>query len=558
MNMKTNRTLNKFIFSLTVVFMLSAFSAFSQNQPSKPTRQSALDAFSKGNFELAYRQFNELSASYPKDPLYKYYCGASLVSLERDPAKAVTLLKEALRGTAAIRTIPADGLFFLGRAQQQSGDYTGAINSYTLYSDQAGKKIAKEAMIPQFIQQCNEEKGALAPVKPLEEVKVRKDSIPAVVGQNTLINDNVETKDTTGQSEKPLPEGYEQLINEALDWQFRADSLSMVADKYRQQLDKTQASEKPALKAKITEAEQLAGSSQKKSNEKLVLAASLTNNVTRQTGLKENNIVPDTAMVGKEVITVIIPGTSGVMKDSLNMIPAVKSNAIEVYSVFEVTAKPAPGANEKVPVNKEVPPGLIYRIQVAVFRNPVALSYFKGLAPVYGFRNEGSEVTNYYAGMFRKSADATRALAKVKTTGFKDAFVVALLDKKIVSADRAVILEKEWGSKPFNSFRNISEKPLDTIPPTLIFRVEVIKSQKPLNAVQLDNIKRLAGNRGLDVVKNEKGLNIYLIGKFLTFESAAEYADLLMRNGQKASKVAAYLGSREIPVETAKQLFEKF
>jgi hypothetical protein len=85
-----------------------------------------------------------------------------------------------------------------------------------------------------------------------------------------------------------------------------------------------------------------------------------------------------------------------------------------------------------------------------------------------------------------------------------------------------------------------------------------MRSQKPLNVVQLDNIKRLAGNRGLDVIKNEKGQNIYLIGKFLTFESAAEYADLLKRNGQKESKVAAYLGSREIPVETAKQLFEKF
>ena len=106
--------------------------------------------------------------------------------------------------------------------------------------------------------------------------------------------------------------------------------------------------------------------------------------------------------------------------------------------------------------------------------------------------------------------------------------------------------------------RKIQDSPQDTIPPTLIFRVEVTKSQKPLSSGQLDNIKRLAGNRGLDIIKNASGQNIYLIGKFLTFESAVEYTDLLARNGQKEAKVVAYLGKREIPVETAKQLFEKF
>jgi hypothetical protein len=231
----------------------------------------------------------------------------------------------------------------------------------------------------------------------------------------------------------------------------------------------------------------------------------------------------------------------------------------ELYSVFEITAKPVFVANETVPVNPEVPAGLIYRIQLAVFRNPVNQVYFKGITPVYGFKNSGSESTNYYAGMFRRSTDASKALIKVKSAGFRDAFVVAFLDKKIISAERAVIMEKEWGNKPFSSPQTLktSDTQRDTVPPTLIFRVEVIRSLKPLNNEQLDNIKRLAGNRGLDILRNDSGQNIYLIGKFLTFESAAEYADLLTRNGQKDAKVTAYLGRREIPVETAKQLFDK-
>ena len=209
-------------------------------------------------------------------------------------------------------------------------------------------------------------------------------------------------------------------------------------------------------------------------------------------------------------------------------------------------------------MNSEVVPGLIYRIQVAVFKNPVSAYYFKGITPVYGFKSEGSDVTKYYAGMFRKSADASKALARIKTSGFKDAIVVATFDKKAVSAERAAILEKEWGKKPF-PFNNIkmADNPRDTVPSTLIFRVEVIRSPKPLPEDQLEKIRRLAGNRGLEIMINATHQNVYIIGKFLTFESAADYADLLIRNGQKEAKVAAYLGKKEIPVETAKQLFEK-
>jgi len=47
-----------------------------------------------------------------------------------------------------------------------------------------------------------------------------------------------------------------------------------------------------------------------------------------------------------------------------------------------------------------------------------------------------------------------------------------------------------------------------------------------------------------------------LIGKFITFESAVEYTDLLIRNGYREAQVVAWLGKKEIPVDTARQLFE--
>jgi len=202
-----------------------------------------------------------------------------------------------------------------------------------------------------------------------------------------------------------------------------------------------------------------------------------------------------------------------------------------------------------------VPDGLIYRIQIAVFRNPVQPAFFKGITPVYGFKIAGTDKTSYYVGMFRKFADASKALTSVKAKGFKDAFIVALSGNKAVSADRAATMEKEWGMKPFISVQPMTHA--DTITPTLTFRVEVTRSLKPLKEDAIEGIKKIAGNRGLDIIMLDDGKTGYLIGKFITFETAAEYSDLLKRNGYKDAQVVAWLGKKQIPIDTARQLVDK-
>ena len=227
-----------------------------------------------------------------------------------------------------------------------------------------------------------------------------------------------------------------------------------------------------------------------------------------------------------------------------------------VFSEFAVNKKPVYKPGEKLQVNPDIPSGLIYRIQVAVFRNPVAPSFFKGMTPVYGFKANGATLTSYYVGMFRRSSDASKALIQVKSLGFKDAFIVAIMDGKPVSLDRAAVMEKEWGSKSL--VENNSNQQKDTIPPTLVYRIEIKKSPKPLPDDQVENMRKLGGSHVFDILVNNSNQYIYLIGKFITFKSASEYGDLLVRNGFKEARVVAYLGDREIPVETARQLFEEY
>ena len=84
-----------------------------------------------------------------------------------------------------------------------------------------------------------------------------------------------------------------------------------------------------------------------------------------------------------------------------------------------------------------------------------------------------------------------------------------------------------------------------------------MRIDKPVKPEVVQKIEVLAGNRGLDMIKNSNGETVFLIGNFITFESADEYVSLLIRNGYSTARVSAYVDRQEIPVEAAKDLVNK-
>jgi len=411
--------------------------------------------------------------------------------------------------------------------------------------------------------------------------------------------------------EPAKPPSYEKLIDQGIEFQFLADSLHDLTASQRKDIENLPEIQKADLIKKIGENEKLEASYQKIADQKFADAKAVSSSglkkpgdttilikpvalettisdpvkekpretepakpaVVKQEAVTQNeNTKPEVIKAkAEETVPPVTPATTTVVKP-----------AVELFSLFEIlpgqgqaSVKPADSQlkmiysfngkswwdpEAKVTIDPPFVAGLIYRIQIGVFRNPVKPSFFKGLAPVYGFKIEGTDKTIYYAGMFRKLTDANKALASVKAKGFADAFTVPLLDNRKVTAERAAIMEKEWGRKPFISAGEapgIQKPVLDTIPPALSFRVEVMKAQKPLKEDVVEGMRKVAGNRGVDILTFENGSCAYLIGKFITFESASEYSDLLIKNGYREARVVAFLGAKEIPVETAKQLFDK-
>jgi tetratricopeptide (TPR) repeat protein len=548
------------LLKIAFVFMMTGVSSTSyilaqQSQP-VPSRQSSTDAFTKGDYEQAYNDFSFLLQKYPKDPLYKYYSGACLVMMKKDPEEAVSLLQQSISGASVVRSLPPDALFYLGRAQQMSGKYSEAIASFSAYTDQVGKKVAREKDVPGYIQECENKKGMVAASAAIPAPKVadKKTEAGKPAEMPAVSDTEKKTAGAVTSERKGLPPDYEKILDEALKVQYKADSLTQVAGEQKKQLENIPESERYALRMKISQNEILAAAYQKsadmKYNEAQVKMYPKHDTVPQKRDTMPKTVKNEPVAVAETKIAATTTGQTVTMKKET----PVAGNAAGTFSFFQVLPKGAPYPDDKIKIDPEVPAGLIYRIQLAVFRNPVPPSVFKGITPVYGFKVPGTDKTNYYAGMFRRSADAKKALSEVKETGFKDAFIVSMADNKPVSPDRAAVLENEWGMKPFIDQTQLVATP-DTIPPALAFRVEVVRSMKPLKPDAVEALRTMAGSRGLDILHLTDGNNVYLIGKFITFESAAEYADLLVRNNYRTAKVVAWLGNKEVPVETARELF---
>lgn len=520
------KTKHYILWSLIIISAwLTCTNLYSQEAPQKPSRQAAMDAFSKGDYENAFREFGILLQNYSKDPLYKYYSGVCLVKMNTEPENASAFLNDAINGSLDIKNIPADVWFYLGRSQQMSGRFPEAIESYNYFEDKAGRKIARDFNVDNYIQECNEGRGRLKNAgSQTGMINSKTTSVIISEGQKDATEQtNIQPLVKPVPQKKDIPQEYEKVLSEAMKYQVKADSMNTLVSEYKKEYDKLPASQKTAAKLRISEMESLAAEYQKFADEKF-------SNTGTQPSVRKDVVNP------------------------LSVTETKKSK--EIYSLFDVEINPSRIGNQRIATDPELPAGLIYRIQIGVFTKPLDPYFFKGIYPVAGFRVSGTAATRYFAGMFRKMNDANRALLTVKQLGFKDAFITAVSDGKTVSLDRALLLEIEWGQKPLMVIAPV-QKSGEIIPSTLMFRVEITRSVKPVSNELTETYKKMAGNRGFEIISTEEGPFVYLIGKFVTFESASEYADLLKRNGYKESRVVAYLGSKEIPVETAKQLFEK-
>ncbi len=90
----------------------------------------------------------------------------------------------------------------------------------------------------------------------------------------------------------------------------------------------------------------------------------------------------------------------------------------------------------KITINPEIPEGIIYKVQVGAFRNPIPEDMFKEFSPISG-QTTSSGLTRYQAGIFLRFKNASTAKDQIRSMGYSDAFVVAYQNGKRISISKA-------------------------------------------------------------------------------------------------------------------------
>ena len=125
--------------------------------------------------------------------------------------------------------------------------------------------------------------------------------------------------------------------------------------------------------------------------------------------------------------------------------------------------------DKPIPVGVTLPQGVILKVQIGAFRNPIKQETFKGFAPIVGEKT-ASGLTRYTAGLFKDFSTANNAKDGIRGKGYSDAFVVAYLNGARISISEA---RKVLAGDITASEVNVTSNPTVQAPPTNDVNVNV-------------------------------------------------------------------------------------
>ena len=156
-----------------------------------------------------------------------------------------------------------------------------------------------------------------------------------------------------------------------------------------------------------------------------------------------------------------------------------------------------------IPINQKLPEGLVYKVQIGAFRNPIPQETFKGFAPITG-ETTASGLTRYTAGYFEAFANANTAKTEIRTLGYSDAFVVAYLNGERISIAQARSIENGAFAQTNTNQPTATGNP-STNQNATIGSGTVTPSNTPSSTVESIPIDLNAGSPGEIVAVSERG-----------------------------------------------------
>ncbi len=242
----------------------------------------------------------------------------------------------------------------------------------------------------------------------------------------------------------------------------------------------------------------------------------------------------------------------------------------ELFFLGEDNVNAYSEADGGIPLDIEMPSGLVFQVQVGAFYRPVDPSVFAGFAPLNGQRSS-SGLIRYRAGMFKIFDTANDAKNQIRAKGFDDAFVVAFLDGQRISLFEArnlldpqtiekynYLARTEKAEAASSSVSNASESVSAVDNANPIDRIEGLFYTVQVGVYSKNVAKEVLFN--LDPLNSQQTANRkirYTSGIFRNFEEATSWKVDVREKGISDAFVTAYRDGKRITLTEAKAISTK-
>lgn len=211
---------------------------------------------------------------------------------------------------------------------------------------------------------------------------------------------------------------------------------------------------------------------------------------------------------------------------------------------FQIVEQSPYDAQNPIPVNEPYPSGILYKIQLGAFSKPLEIASFKGMIPISIERASGAKVSKYYIGKLNKLSEAEKALSIIRSKGFRDAFIVAWLDGKLLPITRAQTMEGKQGRMETDKLKNKAYADSTSVKEKL-YLVQIGKYSGKLPDDVFQTVKALASGKDIFRKSNDQGQVVYSIGNYSTLEEANRIKDNLIASGISGAEI--------VPIEIEKK-----
>ncbi len=130
--------------------------------------------------------------------------------------------------------------------------------------------------------------------------------------------------------------------------------------------------------------------------------------------------------------------------DKVNPVILKEDVTIPNEKIFNLSKSPVYNKSNPIPMDPALPDGLVFKVQIGAFHDPLPYNAFKNVQPVTGETTRPGWI-RYCVGLFKAFEPANIVKAEMKSMGYKDAYVVAYYNGKRIELSEAYSMIRKSG-----------------------------------------------------------------------------------------------------------------